>query len=89
VSILDSFSLTQPVLLLGVRIPNLCYQREQLPLFEEERRKALSTGAMDTVNNRFGDFTVTYGSILDAEEKGSHVISPAWRPDGVRNVDVQ
>ena len=41
---------------------------------------------MDTVHNRFGDFKVTFGSLVDAEEKGSHVISPAWRPTGVRNV---
>ncbi|MCM2359999.1 MAG: DNA polymerase IV [Geobacteraceae bacterium] len=89
VAILGSFVLTQPVRLLGVRITNLCYQREQLPLFAEERKKALATGAMDLVNNKFGDFTVTFGSILDNEEKGSHVISPAWRPSGIRNVDVK
>ena len=88
VAILDSFVLTQPVRLLGVRITNLRYQGEQLPLFTGERRKVLATGAMDLVNNKFGDFTVTYGSILDNEEKGSHVISPAWRPDGIRCVDV-
>ncbi len=88
-AILDTFVLTQPVRLLGVRINNLCYQREQLPLFAEERKKALATGAMDLVNNRFGDFTVTYASILDSEEKGPHVISPAWRPSGIRNVDVK
>jgi hypothetical protein len=26
---------------------------------------------------------------LETEEKGSHVISPAWRPDGIRRVDVK
>jgi DNA polymerase-4 len=60
-----------------------------LPLFTEERKKALATGAMDVVNNKFRDFTVTYGSILDTGEKGSHVISPAWRPSGIRNVNVK
>jgi len=82
--------LEQPVRLLGVRITNLCYQSEQLPLFEEERRKAYMINAMDTVNDRFGDFTVTYGSLLgNNEEKGSHVISPAWKPEGIRNVQVR
>ncbi len=89
VAILDTFVFAQPVRLLGVRITNLCYQREQLPLFEEERKKALAAEAMDLVNNTFGDFTVTYASSLDSEEKGSHVISPAWRPSGIRNVDVK
>jgi DNA polymerase-4 len=89
IQILDSIEREQPVRLLGVRITNLCYQREQLPLFEEERRKAFMINAMDTVNDRFGDFTVTYGSLLgNNEEKGSHVISPAWKPDGIRNVKV-
>ena len=89
VSILGSLEITQPVRLLGVRITNLSYQREQLPLFEDERRKVLATSAMDEVNDRFGNFTVTYGSVLDNEEKGSFVISPAWRPDGIRKVDVE
>lgn len=89
VSILDTMEISQPVRLLGVRITNLCYQRQQLPLFEDERRKALVTTAMDDVNDRYGSFTVTYGSILANEEKGSFVISPAWRPEGIRNVEVE
>jgi len=44
------------------------------------------TQFMDTMNNKLGAFTVTYGSLLQTEEKGSHVISPAWRPKGIRNV---
>lgn len=87
IRILDSLDLEQPVRLLGVRITNLSYQREQLPLFEDERRKAFMIHAMDTVNNRFGEFAVTYGSLLvDHEDKGSHVISPSWKPEGIRNV---
>jgi DNA polymerase IV len=89
VSILDTLELEQPVRLLGVRITNLCYQRQQLPLFENERRKVLATSVMDEVNDRYGGFAVTYGSVLDNGEKGAFVISPAWRPDGIRNVDVK
>jgi DNA polymerase-4 len=89
VSILDSFTLEQPVRLLGVRITNLCHQSEQLSIFPQERRKTQATGAMDQVNNRFGDFAVTFGSLVDQEQKGSFVISPAWRPEGIRQVDVQ
>ena len=88
VSILGTLVIPQPIRLLGVRITNLSYQRQQLPLFEDERRRVLATAAMDEVNDRYGNFTVTYGSVLDNEEKGSFVISPAWRPDGIRNVDV-
>jgi DNA polymerase-4 len=88
-AILDSFDLNRPVRLLGVRITNLAGQGDQLPLFVRERRQALATAAMDAANNRFGEFIVTYASVLETEEKGSHVISPAWRPNGIRCVDVQ
>ena len=91
IDILNTVELQQPVRLLGIRLTNLRYQDQasQLPLFPQERRKALMVGAMDAVNNRYGDFTVTFASLMDTEEKGSHVISPGWRPDGIRCVDVE
>lgn len=90
VELLDSVELEQPIRLLGVRLSNLRHQSEQLLLFEDERRKAFATQAMDEVNSRFGEFTVTFGSLLPSKEKnGSFVISPAWRPSGIRNVDVK
>jgi DNA polymerase-4 len=87
--LLDTFDLSRPVRLLGVRITNLAHRGDQLPLFERERKKALATAAMDEANSRFGEFAVTYASVLETEEKGSHVISPAWRPEGIRRVDVK
>ncbi len=87
-AILDTLTLEQPVRLLGVRLSNLRYESNQLPLFPAERKKLLMEGAMDEVNDRYGDFTVTYGSLLGGE-KGSRVISPAWRPSGIRNVEVK
>ncbi len=89
VAILDTLELPQAVRLLGIKLTNLRYHTEQLPLFEEERRKSQMVRAMDEVNDRFGDFTVTYGSLMTTQEKGSHVISPAWRPEGIRSVDVK
>ena len=91
VAILDTVQLSQPVRLLGVRITNLRHRGDlQLPLFHQDRQRALATVAMDAVNSRFGD-KVTFGTLLTGEEstKGSHVISPAWRPDGIRNVQVK
>ena len=55
-------------------------------------KQTISKKSMDEVNDRFGHFTVTFASLLDegkAKEKGSHVISPAWRPGGIRNIDVK
>jgi len=87
-AILDTLVLLQPVRLLGVRLSNLSYQDSQLPLFAGERKKALTIDAMDRVNDRYGDFTVTFATLLAGEEKGSRVISPAWRPEGIRNIEV-
>jgi DNA polymerase-4 len=49
------------------------------------------------VNDRFGEFADTFGSVLDKVKKegeqgkpeGLSVISPAWRPEGIRKVDVE
>ncbi|ABK99514.1 DNA polymerase IV [Pelobacter propionicus] len=89
VAILDTTELPQPVRQLGVKLSNLKYQAEQLSLFRDVQKKSDAIKAMDAVNDRYGEFKVTFGSLLQSEDKGSHVISPAWRPEGIRNVDVQ
>ena len=88
VNILDGIDILQPIRLLGVRISNLKSHTEQLPLFPEERKRAQLASAMDELNNRFGDCAVTFGTLL-GKGSGARVISPAWRPEGLRNVDVE
>ncbi|WP_306533704.1 DNA polymerase IV [Geobacter sp.] len=88
VRILDTLELLQPIRQLGVRLTNLKFEAEQLSLFRDVQKRNDAIKAMDTVNDRFGEFRVTFGSLMNNEEKGSHVISPAWRPEGIRNVDV-
>ena len=80
-------ALAQPVRLLGVKLSGLRRHESQLSLFQEERKNSRATAAMDLLNDRFGEFTVTYGTIID-EAEGSQVISPSWRPEGIRKVDV-
>ena len=88
--ILSTVELDQPVRLLGISLSNLKHQAEQLPLFEEERKKLFATQAMDSINERFGRMSVTFGSLIPGKEKsGSHVIPPSWRPDGIKNVKVE
>ena len=87
--ILDSLILEQPIRLLGVRLSNLQYKERQLLLLPEERRKQQLSESLDQVNDRHGEFSVMSASLLDVKGKGSHVISPAWRPDGIKNVGVQ
>jgi DNA polymerase-4 len=88
VAILDTVKLEQPVRLLGVTLSGLKHHSDQLALFPDERRHNELVRSMDCINDRFGEFTVTFGSLLTSRDKGSHVISPAWQPSGIRSVDV-
>lgn len=90
VRLLDSMTINQPIRLLGIGLSNLHYQQEQqILLLEEDRKKEQLVRAMDSLNNRFGDFKITFGNLLQGTEKGSHVISPAWRPEGIRSVGIK
>jgi DNA polymerase-4 len=85
--ILDSIRLKQSVRLLGVSLTGLA-QYSQLPLFVEHRRKDLLVSSMDAINDRYGEFTVTYGMLL-ARSREPGVISPSWRPAGARRVELE
>jgi DNA polymerase-4 len=89
VAILDTIRLRKSVRLLGISLSSLAKDEGGLPLFQEpdHDKKAALAKAVDTVNDKFGEHTVTLGAAL-AEEKGQRVISPAWRPSGVRKSDV-
>jgi DNA polymerase-4 len=43
---------------------------------------------MDAINNRYGEFTLTFGTLV-GNIHGSRVIPPAWRPKGTRSIDVE
>jgi len=85
-SILDAIRLAQSVRLVGVSLSRLVQPPRQIPLFPEQRRQQELTRAMDTINNRFGDFTVTWANLGFLDEY-TGVISPAWRPRGTRKID--
>ncbi|HEX2965953.1 MAG TPA: hypothetical protein VHO84_09210, partial [Syntrophorhabdaceae bacterium] len=87
-SILDKIHLKKRVRLLGVTISNLTMDGGQMSLFDEaynEKRQALAK-AVDAVNEKFGEHTITLASTV-AQKEGPGVISPAWRPTGVRKSD--
>jgi DNA polymerase IV len=89
VDILDKIRLKKSVRLLGVSLSSLTKDEGQLSLFEQsdrDRKTALAK-AVDALNDKFGEHTVTFASTL-TQEKGQRVISPAWRPSGVRKSDV-
>ena len=89
VAILDGIHLRKSVRLFGVALSALGKEGDQMTLFKDpvrEKRAAVAR-AMDMVNDKFGELTVTYAAAI-GEEKDHKVISPAWRPSGVRKSDV-
>lgn len=87
--ILDSIRLADKVRLLGVSLSQLMRENEdQLALFNDDAKEKSLLKAIDGLNDKFGDFTVTWASYLKTMEPQS-VISPAWRPSGVRNVNIK
>lgn len=89
VALIDSVRLKKRVRLLGIALSSFEKEGEQMSLFGEPQRKkkAAVAKAVDTVNDKYGEHTVTFASTLD-QGKEHRVISPAWRPDGVRKSDV-
>ncbi len=81
--ILREIRLAQPIRLVGVSVSCLNKDFAQMPLFDYEQKRMFVTGAMDKINDRYGDFTVTWGSLAERYRHG-RVISPAWRPKGDR-----
>ena len=87
-SILDGIRLLKSIRLLGVSLSSFGNDG-QLALFEksDRREREALLKAMDAVNDKFGEYKITWASTAN-QEKSHGVISPAWRPSGVRKSDV-
>ncbi len=90
IGILDKTRLKSRVRLLGVGLSGIEKGADQMSLFGEKGRekKAAVAKAVDKLNEKFGERTVTFAAVLtDEEKKEQRVISPSWRPSGVRKSD--
>lgn len=83
VGLLREVRLRQAVRLVGVSVSGLERNAAQMPLFTEERKRKFIAEAMDEINDRYGGFTVTWGTLAE-RHRHERVISPAWRPTGDR-----
>jgi DNA polymerase-4 len=86
--IINAIRLKDKIRLLGVSLSSLIKDPDQIPLIEEERRRKYILQAIDYINDKYGDFKITWGSYIQ-QRRNSGVISPAWRPSGVKNVAVK
>ncbi|HTN44620.1 MAG TPA: DNA polymerase IV [Nitrospiria bacterium] len=81
--ILETVRLERAVRLVGVGLAGLIPDAGQLPLFETEQRRRRLLAAMDGINDRYGQWTARWGTLITGPSRRT-VISPAWRPRGVR-----
>ena len=86
--ILNSFRLEKNVRLLGVSLSSLLRDSGQMLLFEEQRKEKALLQAIDAVNDKYGDFKLIWASYLEQTEP-PRVISPAWKPSGIRHINVK
>lgn len=80
--------------LLGVSISNLFHKGIRYSNIEDlcdkkYKNKNTLYNTIDNINNKYGDRTVTYGSVLKCSRKGSSVIPPSWRPTGEKNINIE
>ncbi len=89
---LELLNIKGAVRLLGVSVSQVGEDHGQLHLMEENRKRRDLLGAMDEVNNRYGDGTATWAVLrgrTGRKRSRAGVISPAWRPSGIRNVQLR
>jgi DNA polymerase-4 len=85
---LSKMRLRTKVRLLGISLHSLVTDPGQMYLIQDEQKRRDLLTAMDEVNDRFGDFKLTWASHTTHSRHGG-VISPAWRPSGVKNVQIK
>lgn len=84
--LIDKTWLLRPVRMIGVRLAALA-SAPQPDLFEDRFDRERLEAAIDELNARFGAGCIARASLL-GEKTGGRVISPSWRPDGGRNVEM-
>lgn len=62
--IFNSIVHPKPIRLLGVKVSNLKKEGFQLELFENREKKEKLLKALDDINEKFGDWTLTWGSLF-------------------------
>lgn len=86
--ILGGIRLKNRVRLLGICLSDLVKDPKQVLLIDDERKRQSILCAMDSVNEKYGDFKLTWGAYI-MQKQGAGVISPSWRPSGVKHVSVK
>lgn len=85
----SSFKISNGIRLIGISLSNLLHNCKLLTNIFDNPKLIELYNAVDKINNRYGSWTICQASVLNCLRIGSKTISPAWRPSGVREVDVR
>jgi DNA polymerase-4 len=88
IAILNDTKLKKSVRLLGVCLSSLIKDNNQIPLFEDKKKEKMLLQTIDQINDKYGEFKIIWASYLKHLEP-PRVISPAWRPSGIRNITIK
>ncbi|TCK60783.1 DNA polymerase Y family protein [Seleniivibrio woodruffii] len=88
VSIFDEIWDKTPIRLLGITIGSLVSEYVALSnIMDDFQKYPQLYDAIDKINSKYGKNAVSFASVLNCKRIGAKTISPAWRPEGTRNVD--
>jgi len=87
--LINNFNVNYGIRLIGISLSNLIYNSKMLTHIFDNPKLEDIYNTIDKINNRYGSFTICNASILMCKRIGSKTISPAWRPDGTRFVNVK
>ncbi len=86
----NNADLDRGIRLIGISLNNLVHNYSGLQNLDNVAKGWENLyDAMDKINDKYGNMSVSFGSILNCQRKGSMTISPAWRPEGIRFVNVK
>lgn len=86
-SLFDELWSGEAIRLLGISLGSLVPGCVQLSnIMDEKQDWADIYDTIDKINNKYGKQAVSYASVLNCKRKGAKTISPAWRPEGTRNI---
>jgi len=82
--LLEGIDIHRPVRLLGISLSELIFEEFTGSLLPEDIRKEKIQKSLDGINDRFGEFTLTYGDTV-SDLRTQKAISPSWRSKGIKN----
>lgn len=87
-SVFDELWKGEAIRLLGVSIGSLVPGCVMLSnVMDDFKNWPEIYNTIDEINAKYGKQAVSFGSVLKCKRKGAKTISPAWRPEGTRNVE--